>query len=100
MGDAHAPAWKNLANLGVELVGIQSAHPANAAALAGKYDLKAYPDYEALLADADQRMYRDKAARRGHGLVNTPAHDFMPTDLYDNTPVKNRRPVPLTQTVA
>ena len=23
--------------------------------------------YEALLADADHRMYRDKAARRGHG---------------------------------
>ena len=56
--------------------------------------------YEELLADADHFMYRDKAARRGHSLVNPPASDFMPTDLYDNDPVKGRRPVPLRQTVA
>jgi diguanylate cyclase (GGDEF)-like protein len=56
--------------------------------------------YEELLADADHFMYRDKAARRGHGLVNAPVPDFMPTDLYDNAPVKDRRPAPLTQTVA
>jgi diguanylate cyclase (GGDEF)-like protein/putative nucleotidyltransferase with HDIG domain len=56
--------------------------------------------YEELLADADHFMYRDKAARRGHGLVNAPVPDFLPTDLYDNAPVKDRRPAPLTQTVA
>ena len=56
--------------------------------------------YEELLADADHFMYRDKAARRGHGLVNAPVPDFVPTDLYDNAPVKDRPPVPLTQTVA
>jgi diguanylate cyclase (GGDEF)-like protein len=56
--------------------------------------------YEELLADADHFMYRDKAARRGHGLVNPPVPDFLPTDLYDNAPVKDRRPAPLTQTVA
>ncbi|MEO8396145.1 MAG: Gfo/Idh/MocA family oxidoreductase [Chloroflexota bacterium] len=53
MGDAHAPAWKNLAKLGAELVGIQSAHHANANALAKQYDLKAYPSYDELLADVD-----------------------------------------------
>jgi diguanylate cyclase (GGDEF)-like protein len=56
--------------------------------------------YEELLADADHFMYRDKAGRRGHGLVNASAPDFMPTDLYDNAPVKGRRTAPLTQTVA
>ncbi len=41
--------------------------------------------YEALLADADQRMYRDKAARRGHLNVRTPAPrpELQDADLFD-----------------
>jgi hypothetical protein len=56
--------------------------------------------YEQLLADADHLMYRDKAARRGHGLIDggTPA-DFIATDLYD-TPVPVRPTAPLPQTLA
>jgi diguanylate cyclase (GGDEF)-like protein len=41
--------------------------------------------YEELLADADQRMYRDKAARRGQLTVpshQTPA-DFLPTEIFE-----------------
>lgn len=41
--------------------------------------------YEALIADADQRMYRDKAARRG--LLTDPAPlppaDFMPAEMFE-----------------
>jgi diguanylate cyclase (GGDEF)-like protein len=41
--------------------------------------------YETLLADADQRMYRDKAARRG--LLTRPARldpaEFLLTDVFD-----------------
>jgi len=57
--------------------------------------------YEELLADADHLMYRDKAARRGHGpLGATPSPgDFIATDLFDaNVPV--RPIVPLPQTLA
>ena len=44
--------------------------------------------YEALLADADHRMYRDKAARRGHGpLTDTPA----PARVHRARPVRRRR---------
>ncbi len=43
--------------------------------------------YEALLADADQRMYRDKAARRGEVVTAhpfAPAHfPLPPDDLFD-----------------
>jgi diguanylate cyclase (GGDEF)-like protein len=43
--------------------------------------------YEALLADADQRMYRDKASRRGH--VAPPQHvppaEFVPTGVLDSS---------------
>ena len=41
--------------------------------------------YEELLADADHLMYRDKAARRGHGpLVATPGPaDFIATELFE-----------------
>ena len=57
--------------------------------------------YEELLADADHLMYRDKAARRGHGPLKAkpgPA-DFMATDLFDAAaPV--RPIVPLPQTLA
>jgi len=41
--------------------------------------------YEALLADADQRMYRDKAARRGH--LAPQAHlapEFLPTEVFES----------------
>jgi diguanylate cyclase (GGDEF)-like protein len=49
--------------------------------------------YEALLADADQRMYRDKASRRG---TIAPAHaappaEFLPADVFE---------APLTDTSA
>ena len=48
--------------------------------------------YEALLADADHRMYRDKAARRGHRpLPRTPGSaEFISADVFDH--VRDRRP--------
>jgi len=57
--------------------------------------------YEELLADADHLMYRDKAARRGHGaLAATPAPaEFMATDLFDAA-VPDHTDVPLPQTLA
>jgi len=41
--------------------------------------------YEALLADADHRMYRDKAMRRGHlAMLRAPARtEFVDADLYE-----------------
>ena len=41
--------------------------------------------YETLLADADQRMYRDKAARRGTltAARATPPAEFMPADAFE-----------------
>ena len=41
--------------------------------------------YETLLADADHRMYRDKAARRGHlGPSRThPPADFVPSEVFE-----------------
>ncbi len=53
MGTVHAPAWKKLAREGAELVGIHSARIDAAGALAHQYDVKAYPSYDALLADVD-----------------------------------------------
>jgi diguanylate cyclase (GGDEF)-like protein len=57
--------------------------------------------YEALLADADQRMYRDKAARRGHLNVRTPA---APPELQDAGLFEPSGPdhltLPLPQTLA
>jgi diguanylate cyclase (GGDEF)-like protein/putative nucleotidyltransferase with HDIG domain len=50
--------------------------------------------YEELLADADQRMYRDKAARRG--LLTRPAPlppDFLPADVFDPAVVNPYGPV-------
>ncbi len=44
--------------------------------------------YEALLADADQRMYRDKAGRRG--LLAPQAHvspEFLPTEVFESSTV-------------
>jgi diguanylate cyclase (GGDEF)-like protein/putative nucleotidyltransferase with HDIG domain len=41
--------------------------------------------YETLLADADQRMYRDKATRRGTLTSShaTPPAEFLPAGVYD-----------------
>ena len=54
--------------------------------------------YEALLADADHRMYRDKAARRGHlALPRTPGPEFISADVFDHA--RDRRaaiPLPIT----
>jgi len=51
--------------------------------------------YEALLADADHRMYRDKAARRGHvalpRAVGGP--EFVVDESFD-TPAPDQRPLP------
>ena len=52
--------------------------------------------YEALLAEADHLMYRDKAARRRRvNLDSAPAPEFVSTSLYDTTPcLRPRRPAP------
>jgi diguanylate cyclase (GGDEF)-like protein len=57
--------------------------------------------YEALLADADQRMYRDKAARRGHLNVRTPAPrpELQDADLFDQSG-PDHPTLPLPQTLA
>jgi diguanylate cyclase (GGDEF)-like protein/putative nucleotidyltransferase with HDIG domain len=57
--------------------------------------------YEALLADADQRMYRDKAARRGHLSVRTPARpaEFADTEIFEPTSPEHPE-LPLPQTLA
>ena len=52
--------------------------------------------YEALLADADHRMYRDKAARRGQlAMPHTsgPA-DFVTAEAYVATPLLRTTPPP------
>ena len=57
--------------------------------------------YEELLADADQLMYRDKAARRQHAspplAVDPP--DFIAAGIFDPN-VHGRPAVPLPQTLA
>ena len=55
--------------------------------------------YETLLADADQRMYRDKAARRGHATMShaTGQAEFIATDLFDaDAPLGTTLPLPQT----
>ena len=43
--------------------------------------------YEALLAEADHRMYRDKAARRAAASASrTPWQDFMLTSVFEPGP--------------
>jgi diguanylate cyclase (GGDEF)-like protein/putative nucleotidyltransferase with HDIG domain len=46
--------------------------------------------YEALLAEADHRMYRDKAVRRGRLTVPraTPPPEFVAADVYDGPPTQ------------
>ena len=56
--------------------------------------------YEALLADADHRMYRDKAARRGHDAAPAsagPATEFLATDATSSPPLAASRTVPYRQ---
>jgi len=55
--------------------------------------------YEALLADADHRMYRDKAARRAHlGLpVSHAPVDYHPIDIFDSSATAAVSHVPETQ---
>jgi diguanylate cyclase (GGDEF)-like protein/putative nucleotidyltransferase with HDIG domain len=56
--------------------------------------------YEQLLADADQLMYRDKAARRSLvAMVNVPGPDFVTSDMYE-AGVPDRPADPLLQTLA
>jgi diguanylate cyclase (GGDEF)-like protein len=52
--------------------------------------------YEALLADADHRMYRDKAARRGQlAMPLTPAPvEFIVAEAFDATPTLRPTPPP------
>jgi hypothetical protein len=54
--------------------------------------------YEALLADADHRMYRDKAARRGAmSPPRTAPYDFLAAELFDGR-TRTARSIPLPQT--
>ena len=57
--------------------------------------------YESLLADADQRMYRDKAARRAGAVPPSPGHEFLPVGVFTPAP-QTAKPgsLPLTQTLA
>ena len=56
--------------------------------------------YEALLADADHRMYRDKAGRRGQLSVPHAAGPEFMTDAYDPSPKAPPVPLPLPHTIA
>jgi predicted dehydrogenase len=53
MGYAHAPAWKMIAPMGAELVGVTARHKDTANALAKQYGIQVCDSYEALLADVD-----------------------------------------------
>ena len=57
--------------------------------------------YEALLADADQRMYRDKAARRGTLNAQTPGPrpELVDTEIFDQGD-PDHPTLPLPQTLA
>jgi diguanylate cyclase (GGDEF)-like protein len=54
--------------------------------------------YEALLADADHLMYRDKAARRGHVTISVkpPIDEFVGTEMFDAPADMPPLPLPLT----
>jgi diguanylate cyclase (GGDEF)-like protein/putative nucleotidyltransferase with HDIG domain len=47
--------------------------------------------YESLLAEADHRMYRDKAARRGQlSATQTPSAEFLPSPVFDPASTTSR----------
>lgn len=79
MGHTHVPGWKNIADRGVELAGIQAAHPESAHALASQYGMKVYETYDDLLADVDivdlciptdlHREFTIKAAEAGKHII-------------------------------
>jgi diguanylate cyclase (GGDEF)-like protein len=58
--------------------------------------------YEALLADADHRMYRDKAARRGHvALPRTPGPaDFVSSEMFESEGQVRPAALPFPHTIA
>jgi diguanylate cyclase (GGDEF)-like protein len=71
--------------------------------LAASAGASVFPDdgatYEALLADADHRMYRDKAARRGAmSARRTAPYDFLAAELFDGR-TGTAPAIPLPQTV-
>jgi diguanylate cyclase (GGDEF)-like protein/putative nucleotidyltransferase with HDIG domain len=75
-------------------------------ALAASAGLSVFPHdgltYEALLADADHRMYRDKAARRGHvAMLASSSPDRLPAETFeaDQAPVI-RTTVPLPSSIS
>ena len=57
--------------------------------------------YEALLAEADHRMYRDKAARRVRTALPRPsgAQDFVPAEAFD-APKPKLAPLPLATSIS
>ena len=73
-----------------------AAHPRSAASAGAAVFPHDGTTYEALLADADQRMYRDKAARRGDMLAarpSTPA-EFSCRSCYEPAPTADDPPLP------
>jgi diguanylate cyclase (GGDEF)-like protein len=56
--------------------------------------------YEALLADADHRMYRDKAMRRGRLSIAVPHADLVDSLEVDSTATKTHSPIPARLSVA
>ena len=55
--------------------------------------------YETLLADADQRMYRDKASRRGTLTASppAPAPEFLPADVFETPASPDAQPPTATR---
>ena len=60
--------------------------PGRSIRLAASAGVSVFPhdgsSYESLLADADQRMYRDKAARRASAAPPSPGHEFLPAAVF------------------
>lgn len=53
MGQAHAPAWQQLQEIGAELVGVVANRQSSAAAFAEQYGIQAYTSLDELIADVD-----------------------------------------------
>lgn len=53
MGMAHTPAWKHLASIGAELVGVVTNRPESTAAFAAEHGIRPYDSLDALMADVD-----------------------------------------------